>query len=473
MFAACEYTDAGLYNGWGWDPVAGVSCRPLPTAGACDYTNADSHGGWGWNAATQMSCPPLEPVAGACVDSDGDGWGWDGTNSCLVNQPATHDDHLILVDHPGIATVYDYEQTPDGSLSLFQYWGGDLHSDDSGRFSDVFVRDNNSGTITVLTVGENNTEANNDSYMSGASRDGSTVLVKSRVTNFAGTTANGVGQLYLIDVPTRDVTQVVTPARGTSPWSQVNGILSADGNYVAYNSRAANIVEGDNNNESDVFLMDAINGTTTRISTSLSGGDSDGASFVSDISADGRYVLFVSEARNLHSPNEFASALYRYDRVTQTTTQVRRLEGLYRASISDDGRVVAFQYRRSNGTALAWIDMATGDSRGIGSVSNGDSDNPQVSPDGRFVAYTSSKSDLVDDITVSGDHSQIYLTELATGKTILVTRSPDGQEGNSSTYQAAFTAAGQFLRFNSNASNLHSADTDTNSDAFLFAVPAE
>ena len=54
-------------------------------AGGCDYSNASIHDGWGWNAITGDSCPPLSAERSACVDSDGDGWGWDGIDSCVVN----------------------------------------------------------------------------------------------------------------------------------------------------------------------------------------------------------------------------------------------------------------------------------------------------------------------------------------------------------------------------------------------------
>jgi len=50
----------------------------------CDYSNALIHGGWGWDPVALESCPPRGVQPGACVDSDGDGWGWDGVQSCLI-----------------------------------------------------------------------------------------------------------------------------------------------------------------------------------------------------------------------------------------------------------------------------------------------------------------------------------------------------------------------------------------------------
>ena len=50
----------------------------------CDYSNASIHGGWGWDPIALESCPPPGAQPGACLDSDGDGWGWDGVQSCRI-----------------------------------------------------------------------------------------------------------------------------------------------------------------------------------------------------------------------------------------------------------------------------------------------------------------------------------------------------------------------------------------------------
>jgi len=82
----CDYSDAALYNGWGWNPSTRTSCPPVTeTRDNCDYSSASSNDGWGWNNVTRESCPPLETEQTECVDTDGDGWGWDGTQSCIIS----------------------------------------------------------------------------------------------------------------------------------------------------------------------------------------------------------------------------------------------------------------------------------------------------------------------------------------------------------------------------------------------------
>ncbi len=127
----CDYADAAVFGGWGWNSAAQESCPPLDSevaAGAyahdnsaaptdiaaigCDYSNAALSNGWGWNAVTMTSCAPIEtgpPIdvvddeetVGSglvCEDTDGDGWGWNGVASCLVGAVVTPD--TPSVDEP-------------------------------------------------------------------------------------------------------------------------------------------------------------------------------------------------------------------------------------------------------------------------------------------------------------------------------------------------------------------------------------
>ncbi len=124
---SCDYSDAALNGGWGWNAITNQSCAPLDTVsntqpaaqcidtdgdgwgwdgtttcviatgnpvsntgndGNCDYSDAHLFNGWGWNAATSQSCAPSENVSNTqstaqCIDTDGDGWGWDGSDSCI------------------------------------------------------------------------------------------------------------------------------------------------------------------------------------------------------------------------------------------------------------------------------------------------------------------------------------------------------------------------------------------------------
>jgi len=80
-------------DGWGWDGTGSctVNASTVVTTAVdpnCDYSDADLYGGWGWNSTASQSCAPLETVSSPqptspCIDVDGDGWGWDGSASCI------------------------------------------------------------------------------------------------------------------------------------------------------------------------------------------------------------------------------------------------------------------------------------------------------------------------------------------------------------------------------------------------------
>ena len=96
----CDYTNADIYDGWGWNAATGQSCAPEQLQqpqqpqqpqqeeqnSGCDYSQADNYGGWGWSSTTLMSCPPITTTSASCEDTApvGDGWGWDGVASCRV-----------------------------------------------------------------------------------------------------------------------------------------------------------------------------------------------------------------------------------------------------------------------------------------------------------------------------------------------------------------------------------------------------
>ena len=132
--------------------------------------------------------------------------------------------------------------------------------------------------------------------------------------------------------------------------------VSADGRYVAFASRASNLVRNDRNNSKDVFVKDLISGQTTRVSVTSGGGESNGDSSSPSISADGRYVAFETAASNLVSgDNNGYGDVIVHDRQTGQTVRVSvdssGREGNHASmlpAISGNGRHVAFQSMASN-----------------------------------------------------------------------------------------------------------------------------
>lgn len=85
----CDYTDAQMFNGWGWNAVTATSCPPLENnqQNNCDYTNASGQGGWGWDPVLLQSCPPKTTTDTACEDRGDYPWGWNPVirDSCRLD----------------------------------------------------------------------------------------------------------------------------------------------------------------------------------------------------------------------------------------------------------------------------------------------------------------------------------------------------------------------------------------------------
>ncbi|MEG3960548.1 TolB family protein, partial [Microcoleus sp. herbarium2] len=264
--------------------------------------------------------------------------------------------------------------------------------------------------------------------------------------------------------------------------------ISADGRFVAFYSRASNIVPGDTNSTRDIFVRDTLTNTTTRVSVDSAGNQENGTSFfyAPSISADGRFVAFYSEASNLvpgDTNNTFD--IFVRDRLTNTTTRVsvdsagnqanRKSEG---ASISADGRFVAFQSDASNIVPgdtnirrdIFVRDRLTNTTTGVsvdsaGNPANNGSYNPSISADGRFVAFESPASNIVpEDTNRSFD---IFVRDRLTNTTTRVSVDSAGNAGYIASYNASISADGRFVAFSSDASNLVPGDTNSDRDIFV------
>lgn len=272
--------------------------------------------------------------------------------------------------------------------------------------------------------------------------------------------------------------------------AQANGTsiaphVSADGRFVAFQSDASNLVSGDTNSVTDAFVRDRQTGTTTRISVSSRGGQGNDHSFVEAITPDGRYVAFTTRASNLVAgdSNESTDVLVR-DLHTGTTTAVSVSTGgvigdsaSHWASISSDGRYVAFTSFAANlvaGDGNRASDVFVHDRRTATTTmisvapDNQPGDNasvaPSISADGRFVAYMSHATNLIVGDTNGG--TDVFLRDRTQGTTELVSATADGMPGNASSAVPAISADGRYVAFDSVASDLVDGDTNGFSDVF-------
>jgi len=182
-------------------------------------------------------------------------------------------------------------------------------------------------TTTRVSVDSSGIQGNDLCYTHSISADGRYVAFDSHATNLVPGDTNASSDVFVHDNLTGTTRRVSVDSNGT----QANGIssyvvISADGHFVAFASAATNLVPGDTNGNWDVFEHDMVNGTTTRVSVSSSGAQAfggDSGVYGLSISADGRYVAFQSSALNLASPDFNGSDdVFVHDRVSGITTRV-------------------------------------------------------------------------------------------------------------------------------------------------------
>jgi WD40 repeat protein len=183
-----------------------------------------------------------------------------------------------------------------------------------------------------------------------------------------------------------------------------------------------------------------------------------GPSYVSSISADGRYIVFVSQASNLvcNDTNSYAD-IFVYDRQTQQINRVsigpegKEANGPSSSpSISADGRYIAFESSAPNLFGIFIHDLRTGQTRRVDIASNGEPANrrsyaPSISADGRYVVFKSDATNLSNQDT--NDASDIFVHNIETGQTILVSVKPDGTQASGCYSPPSISADGRYVVF--------------------------
>lgn len=194
----------------------------------------------------------------------------------------------------------------DGRYVAFTSLSSNLVANDTNGYADIFVHDRQTGQTTRVSVASNGSQTNASfTEWASISGDGTFVAFESLASNLVPNDSGNL-DVFVHNRLTSQTIRVSVASDGT-PGNNKSELpfISADGRYVAFYSDASNLVSGDTNNRGDMFVYDRLNHQTTRVSIASDGsqaiGDSSagGSSLPVSISANGRYVAFISLASNL------------------------------------------------------------------------------------------------------------------------------------------------------------------------------
>jgi Tol biopolymer transport system component len=206
----------------------------------------------------------------------------------------------VSVSHDGGASFGPAIST-NGRFVAFQSEANDLVPGRTNIIDDIFVHDRQTHTTRRVSISSTGVLANDGSFNAAISGDGRFVAFNSSATNLVADDTNGAPDSFVRDRLNGTTERVSV----NSAEQQANGsigfglAISADGRYVAFSSSATNLVVNDTNNCEDVFVRDRTLGTTIRVSVASNGTQANGCSFNPAISADGQHVAFESLASNL------------------------------------------------------------------------------------------------------------------------------------------------------------------------------
>ncbi|GIF02166.1 hypothetical protein Ari01nite_96300 [Paractinoplanes rishiriensis] len=323
------------------------------------------------------------------------------------------------------------------------------------------------------------------------SADGRYVAFESEAANLVPGDVNGTTDVFVHDRLLGTTVRPVTSLATGHPQDGLYGAaISADGRYLSFTSWAPDLVPGDTNNTSDVFLLELATGAIERINLTSGGAEATGGiSWGSDLSADGRFVTFTSRAGNLlpgrdKNHTRGADAFVR-DRLTGTTTLVSvAQDGLnghwpsYDRGISADGRYVAFTSSATDllpdGAQVIGLyvrDLQTGTTTRETLSSAGDPASiaglhtATLSRDGRYVTFDTARNDVV-----PGDANNardIFVRDRITGEVELVSLAGDGTQADGDSWAPRVSDGGRCVVFVSDATTLVPADTNGRSDLFV------
>lgn len=339
--------------------------------------------------------------------------------------------------------------------------------------------------VSRVSVSSAGAQSDGESFAPSVSGNGRYVAFWSTGSTLVAGDTNGTADVFVRDLRTRTTSRIsVATGDAQADEEASEPSVSGNGRYVAFSSHATNLVPGDTNDRGDVFVRDRRAGTTTRVSVTSEGGQADNTSHGPAISADGRYVAFVSHATDLVAGDTNAAEdIFVHDRQARTTRRIsvstaggEADERSLSPSITADGRYVAFGSFASNlvpsGASGVFVRDLWRDRTVLASVTSAGSPAggnlglaATISAQGRYVAFYTDAADVVPGD--SNTRQDVFVRDLRVGSTSLASRSSTGRQGNEDSFTPVISGDGRYVAFGSFASDLVRGDTNGVEDVFV------
>ena len=311
-----------------------------------------------------------------------------------------------------------------------------LSPNDTNSRNDIFLFDRNTNQTKRINISNSGLQANLSSSRPAVSANGQFIVYDSDSTNLVPNDTNGVSDIFIHDQFEQTVQRVSVNSQGEQSQSVSFGSflpsISNNGRFIVYRSDASNLSADKTNDYLDIFLYDRQTSQTKLITKGINGQESNEQSTTPMITNDGSIVVFASNASNLvENDTNNAIDVFSYSMVDQIIS---------RLSLTDLGVQV------EGGSYL-----------------------PSISVDGRYVSYTSSSEELVQgDLNEKRD---IFVHDLNLQKTERISLASDGTEGDKDALRSSISENGKYIVFDSQASNLVNNDANNTSDVFFVNNP--
>ncbi len=375
--------------------------------------------------------------------------------------------------------------TPDGRFVAFEA-PPRLLPQDTNTFSDIYLKDMDTGTLTLVSIGTDGSVGNGPSVKPGISDDGRYVVFESRASNFSDYDTNNSSDIFLRDVLLGTTTRVsVTSDLLPAVAGNFNPAISGNGLFVVYDSYADNLVPGDNNVAQDVFMYTVATGETKRISTKSDGSEATGASYDPSINRVGTTVAFTSSCiRPCGDDTNSVPDVFVKDIATGVVQRVSIGTDSAQGNDTSDSPTVrcrrsriAFRSLASNFTSndrrrftgclrTEHLSVKTTLVSSTMSGLAGGGYAPHISTDGNYVAFLSDGADLAQHGRAGA--TTVYLRDLVKQNTERVSLNVSDQRSEGWRFWSGPVVSenGLFVVFESDASDLVSGDTNGMGDIF-------